>query len=509
MEKEFIRNFSIIAHIDHGKSTLADRLLQYTGAISKREFHDQMLDSMDLEQERGITIKASAVRIFYKANNGHDYELNLIDTPGHVDFTYEVSKSLGASDGSLLIVDASQGVEAQTVSNLHLAMERKLPIIPIINKIDLPNADLERVLTQIKNILKIDENKVILASAKENIGTEEILERIIQDIPPPKGDKNAPLQALVFDSSFDIYKGVITYIRIFNGTMRPGMKIKMMATGKLHHIIEVGIFMPKMATVKELSVGEVGYFTCNIKDPKEVMVGDTITDELNPAKEPLKGYKQVKAMVFSGIYPVNSKDFPALKDAVEKLKLSDASFFYELESSASLGMGFRGGFLGLLHMEIVQERLEREYDLNLVMTTPSVVYRVKNTHGKVVEVDNPTKLPPPAQIEEIAEPFVSITLMVPPDTLGNVMELAQQLRGEYVSTEYLSTDTAKLTYKIPLSEILVDFYDKIKSMTRGYGSMDFEFIGYVPSKQRLEIYRDGVQQRPACWCQYCLWNLES
>ena len=492
MEKELIRNFSIIAHIDHGKSTLADRLLQYTGAISTREFHDQMLDSMDLERERGITIKASAVRINYPAKDGKVYELNLIDTPGHVDFTYEVSKSLGASDGSLLIVDASQGVEAQTVSNLHLAMERKLPIIPIINKIDLPNADVERVKHQIKDILGISEEDVVLASAKEGIGTEDILERIVKYIPPPKGDKNAALQALVFDSSFDIYKGVIVYIRLANGVIKPGMTIKMMATGKVHQIIEVGIFKPKMSTVKELSCGEVGYLTCNIREPKEVIVGDTIIDDKNPAKEPLKGYKKVKPMVFCGIYTVNSKDFPALKDAIEKLKLSDASFFYEPETSASFGMGFRGGFLGLLHMEIIQERLEREYDLNLIMTTPSVVYKIRKSNGESLEVDNPTKLPPPQQIEEISEPYVMVSLMIPSDTLGNIMELALARRGEYVSTEYLSTDTVKLLYKMPLSEILVDFYDKIKSMTRGYGSMDFEFVGYVPSRLvKLDILLNG------------------
>lgn len=492
MEKKLIRNFSIIAHIDHGKSTLADRLLQYTGAITEREFRNQLLDDMDLERERGITIKASAVRIFYKAKDGNEYELNLIDTPGHVDFTYEVSKSLRACEGALLVVDAAQGVEAQTVANLYMALENNLTIIPVINKIDLQNADPERVKEQIKKILGIEEEDVILASAKEGIGTQDILERIVRDIPPPSGNSQQPLQALIFDSKYDVFKGVIVYVRVFNGSVKAGAQIMMMGSGKVLEVQEVGIFKPRTEQIGELLCGDVGYLTCNLRDPKEVHAGDTVTDAKHPASSALPGYKKMRPMVFSGIYPVNSKDFPALKEAVEKLKLTDAAFIYEPESSASLGFGFRCGFLGLLHMEIVQERLEREYELNLVLTTPSVVYRVKMTGGEEIEIDNPTKLPPVQKIDQIMEPYIKAAIMIPTESLGSIMELAQSRRGDYVSTEYLSEDRAMLIYKMPLSEVLVDFYDKIKSMTRGYGSLDYEFIGYFPSKLvKLDILING------------------
>lgn len=478
MKQELIRNFCIIAHIDHGKSTLADRLLEFTHAISKREFRDQLLDNMDLERERGITIKASSVRLNYKAQDGNNYLLNLVDTPGHVDFTYEVSKSLAACEGAILVVDAAQGVEAQTVANLYLALEYNLVIIPVINKIDLSNADPERVRRQISEILRLDSEEIILASAKRNIGTEEILERIVKKIPHPRGKKEYPLQALIFDSVFDIYKGVIIHTRVINGVIRPQMEIMMMAKDSRYQVQEVGVFKPRMEITESLNCGEVGFITCNIRDPIEVVVGDTLTDAKHPASEPLPGYRKFRPMVFSGVYPVNSKDFPALRKAVEKLKLNDASFVYEPESSQATGMGFRCGFLGLLHMEIVQERLEREYGLNLVITTPSVVYRVSKKTGEVIEIDNPTKLPPVHEITKIEEPYVIASIIVPPQNIGGIMKLAEERRGEYRSTEYLSPHKVKLSYVLPLSEIIVDFYDKIKSLTRGYGSLDYEFKEY-------------------------------
>ncbi|NQT91011.1 MAG: elongation factor 4 [Candidatus Omnitrophica bacterium] len=492
MDLKRVRNFCIIAHIDHGKSTLADRILQFTGAITVRQFKNQLLDSMDLERERGITIKASAVRIKYKARDGKEYLLNLIDTPGHVDFTYEVSKSVRACEGALLLVDATQGVQAQTVANLYMAIENNLTIIPVINKIDLSSADPENVKSQIRDILHVEDDNVLLVSAKEGIGTEEVLERVVSKVPAPSGSPDEPLQALVFDSQYDTHKGVLIYIKVVNGRIKPRMKIKLMQTSKKYDVLELGVFKPGMHKVSSLECGEVGYIAANIKKASDIINGDTVTDAENPAEKPLPGYKKMRPMVFSGIYPVNTKDFPTLRDAIDKLRLSDASFVAETESSASMGFGFRCGFLGLLHMEIVQERLEREYDLDLVMTTPSVVYRVKKTNGQTLEVENPMKLPPQTEIEEIAEPFVTATLMVPVDSLGNIMELAQQRRGVYISTEYLTPDRAKLVYEFPLSEIIVDFYDKIKSLTRGYGSLDYEFKAYQPSSLvKLDILLNG------------------
>ncbi|MDD5073502.1 MAG: translation elongation factor 4 [Candidatus Omnitrophica bacterium] len=491
MDKSLIRNFCIIAHIDHGKSTLADRLLLKTGAISQREFHDQMLDGMDLERERGITIKAKAVRLNHSAG-GKDYILNLIDTPGHVDFTYEVSKALAACEGVLLVVDAAQGVEAQTVANLYLAREHNLVIIPVINKIDLPSAEPDRVVQQLKDTLHLTEIEPIMASAKSGIGVDEIIQAIVDKIPAPKGETENPLQALIIDSAFDTFKGVVVYIRLKNGTIRKGMKIKMMGTGRVYDIEEVGVFKPAPVAVDELSVGEVGYITCNIKVPKEVHVGDTVTDFRRPAADALPGYKKVRPLVFCGLYPVNAKDFPFLRDALEKMELSDASFIYEVESSVSFGFGFRCGFLGLLHMEIIQERLEREYNLNLIATTPSVVYKVIKTNGETVEIENPSKLPAPQEIDEIEEPFIRAFVISPSDSLGNVMQLCQERRGEYKSTEYLDPTRAMLIYEFPLSEIIVDFYDKIKSMTRGYGSLDYEFKEYIASDLvKLDILING------------------
>lgn len=492
MDIQRIRNFCIIAHIDHGKSTLADRILQFTGAITEREFRDQLLDTMDLERERGITIKASAVRMDYKAKDGNVYLLNLIDTPGHVDFTYEVSKSIRACEGAILLIDAAQGVEAQTVANLYMAMEYNLSIIPVINKIDLSNADPDKVKSQIREILHIEEDSIILASAKEGIGTEQVLERIIKDIPPPYGDSNRPLQALVFDSQYDVHKGALVYVRVVNGRITPHMKIRLMQTSKEYGVLVLGIFKPAMSKASSLECGEVGYIAANIRDPNDIVNGDTITDAKHPADRPLPGYKKMRPMVFCGIYPVNNKDFPALRDGIEKLRLSDASFVAEHESSASMGYGFRCGFLGLLHMEIAQERLEREYGLDLVITTPSVVYRVEKTDGEVLEIENPTKLPPQNEIAEIAEPFITASLLIPADSLGNIMELSKQRRGIYISTEYLSPDRVKLIYDFPLSEIIVDFYDKVKSLTRGYGSLDYEFKGYQPGRLiKLDILLNG------------------
>ena len=481
MKQRDIRNFSIIAHIDHGKSTLADRILEFTGAIDSRTFHNQLLDDMDLEQERGITIKASAVKIRYKAKSGRDYTLNLIDTPGHVDFTYEVSKSLRACEGALLVVDAGQGVEAQTVANLHLAMEHNLEIIPVINKIDLGTAEPEKVKKQIHKILGIDEKEIILASAKMGIGISDILERVVERIPPPEGDPEKPLQALVFDSNFDIYQGVIIYVRIFDGTLKKGMKIRMMGSGRAYEILGMGVLCPKPVPCESLSCGEVGFITCNIRSAKEVENGDTLTDADNPASSALPGYKKVRPLVFAGIYPVNSKDFQALKDAMEKLQLSDASFVYEVESSASVGFGFRCGFLGLLHMEIVQERLEREYDMNLVITTPSVVYKVKKITGELTEIENPSKLPNPAQIGAILEPFVDAAILIPQSSIGAILELCEQRRGIYKATEYVSEERVRIIYEFPLSEIIVDFYDRIKSISKGYGSLDYELKGHRES----------------------------
>ncbi|MBI3990667.1 MAG: elongation factor 4 [Candidatus Omnitrophica bacterium] len=493
MEINKIRNFCIIAHIDHGKSTLADRFLLHAGTISLREFHNQMLDDMDLERERGITIKASAVRLSYRSDDGNEYLLNLIDTPGHVDFSYEVSKALAACEGAILVVDAAQGVEAQTVANFSLAREHNLRIIPVINKIDLSNAEPEKVRQQMRDILKIDPSEVILASAKEGYGIKEILERIVSVVPHPGGESSAPLQALVFDSAYDTYKGVVVYVRIVNGTVKKGSKIFFMNTGRNYEIQELGVFIPKPKEITDLGCGEVGYLTCNIKDAKEVNAGDTVSDVSMPATSPLPGYKKVRPLVFCGIYPVNSKDFTILRDALDKMRLSDASFIYEPETSVSLGFGFRCGFLGLLHMDIIQERLEREFNLNLIATTPSVVYRLmKRETAEIIEVDNPSALPPSHQIEEIEEPFIKAFIIAPADTVGNLMALCQERRGIYIGTEYLDSSRVMLTYELPLAEILVDFYDKIKSLTRGYGSLDYEFKGYQQTRLvKLDILING------------------
>ncbi|MFH0940785.1 MAG: translation elongation factor 4 [Candidatus Omnitrophota bacterium] len=492
MNQHLIRNFSIIAHIDHGKSTLADRLIEFTGGIDKRRFHDQFLDDMEIEQERGITIKASAVTLNYTADDENTYTLNLIDTPGHVDFTYEVSKSLAACEGALLIVDVTQGIEAQTVANFFLAREHNLKIIPVINKIDIIGIDIQRVKDQIREVLRLDEEDILLASAKEGIGIKEILERVVKCLPAPNGNSDNPLEALIFDSQFDIYKGVILYCRLFNGSVAVGDSIKMMHIEKTYTVEEVGIFKPQMTETDKISCGEVGYITCNIRDPKEILIGDTVTHIVNPAKEPLPGYKKVKPLVFCGVYPVNSKDFPDLKIAIGKLSLNDSSFVFETETSQSFGYGFRCGFLGLLHMEIIQERLEREYNLNLVLTTPNVVYRITTRDKNTIEIDNPAKLPDPAQIELAEEPYVRVFMIVPTNSIEEICEMAKQRRGEFRANDYLGEDRVKVIYEMPLAEIIVDFYDKIKSVTRGYGSLDYEFEGYKPTKLvKLDILING------------------
>jgi len=492
MDKNLIRNFSIIAHIDHGKSTLADRLLLYTGAIEERRFKNQLLDDMDLERERGITIKASAVRINYTAQDNNKYLLNLIDTPGHVDFSYEVSKSLAACEGALLVVDAAQGIEAQTVANFYLAIEHNLKIIPVINKIDLGNAQVDRVKEQLCDILRFTESDIILASAKEGIGIEEILEKIISVIPPPKGNDVNHLQALIFDSMFNTFKGVMVYVRNFNGVIKTNHEIKMMSSQKKYKIEEVGIFKPERAQISELKSGEVGYFTANIRDPKEIIIGDTVTDVKLPAKESLPGYKKIKPLVFCGIYPVNAKDFTRLKDAMEKLTLNDSSFVFEPETSQSFGYGFRCGFLGLLHMEIVQERLEREYDLNLMITTPNVVYRIKKRNNEEIEVANPARLPPDNEIAEAHEPYIRAFIIAPFESIEPICKLAKERRGIFKTQEFLGQDRIKIIFEMPLSEIVVDFYDKIKSLTRGYGSLDYEFQDYRPTKLvKLDILLNG------------------
>ncbi|MHB1650994.1 MAG: translation elongation factor 4 [Desulfitobacteriaceae bacterium] len=484
-----IRNFSIIAHIDHGKSTLADRLIEYTGALSAREMEDQILDTMDLEKERGITIKLQAVCLHYKAKDGQVYELNLIDTPGHVDFTYEVSRSLAACEGALLIVDAAQGIEAQTMANVYLALENNLEILPIINKIDLPSAEPERVKQEIEDVIGLDASEAILASAKTGVGVEEILEAIVKKIPPPQGDDRIPLKALIFDSHFDAYKGAISYIRVVDGRVAKGTKIKMMATNKIFEITEVGFFSPTMRIVDELKAGQVGFLAASIKNVKDTQVGDTITDAENSALFPLPGYRKATPMVFCGLYPVDSADYEQLKDALEKLHLNDASLVFEPETSVALGFGYRCGFLGLLHMEIVQERLEREYDLNLITTAPSVVYRVKTLKGETILVDNPTNLPSVAELESIEEPVVKATIMVPADYVGVIMELNQEKRGTYVNMEYMSVNRVNLTYQLPLSEIVYDYFDQLKSRTKGYASLDYVLADYKEADLvKLDIY---------------------
>jgi len=476
-DRSKIRNFSIIAHIDHGKSTLADRLLLHTGAISPREFREQILDDMDLERERGITIKARAVRIQYR-----DYVLNLIDTPGHVDFTYEVSKSLAACEGALLLVDASQGIQAQTVTNLYLAMERDLLIIPVITKIDLPTAEPEKVRDEVTRFLGGESKDVIFSSAKSGEGTDNVLSAIIERIPPPKGEVNQPLKALIFDSKYDIYKGVVAYVRVFDGAISKGDRFLMMQSHLSREAEELGIFNPNPEEVTDLKVGDVGYLAANIKEISDVKVGDTVTLADRPAAKPLQGYREVKPMVFCGLFPVSSKDFSLLRDALGKLRLNDASFIYEPETSASLGFGFRCGFLGLLHMEIAKERLEREFGLELLITAPSVVYRVTTQDGKVLQLENPTKLPPVQRIERIEEPYIRANLMVPVSSMGSMMQLCQERRAIYKSTEYVDRERVVLVYELPFAEVVMDFYDKIKSITSGYGSLNYDLIGYRSSK---------------------------
>jgi len=481
VKQERIRNFCIIAHIDHGKSTLADRILEYTGALTKREMVEQVLDSMDLERERGITIKLQAVRLPYKANDGKEYVLNLIDTPGHVDFTYEVSRSLAACEGAILVVDAAQGIEAQTLANVYLALEHNLEIIPVINKIDLPSAEPERVKKEIEDVIGLDASEAILCSAKEGIGIAEILEAVVTKIPPPEGDEEEPLQALIFDSHYDPYRGAISYLRVVQGTLRKDMKIKMMSTGKVFEVNEVGVFAPAMTLADELKPGEVGFMAASIKNVKDTQVGDTITSAERPASAPLAGYRKATPMVFCGLYPVETNEYTDLRDALDKLKLNDASLLYEPETSSALGFGFRCGFLGLLHMEIIQERLEREYGLNLITTAPSVIYRVTKTNGEVLMIDNPANLPSVQTIEALEEPYVEASMMVPSDFVGPVMELCQERRGTFTNMEYLSETRVMLKYELPLSEIVYDFFDQLKTRTKGYASLDYEMKGYKES----------------------------
>lgn len=492
MDKKYIRNFSIIAHIDHGKSTLADRIIEYTGAIDKREMKKQLLDSMDIERERGITIKAQTVRLYYDADDQNRYQLNLIDTPGHVDFTYEVSRSLSACEGALLVVDASQGVEAQTIANAYMAIDQNLELIPVINKIDLPNADVERVKKEIEEIIGIDASNAIAASAKDGIGTKEILESIVKNIPPPKGDPQKPLKAVVFDSWYDSYQGVVVLIRVIDGSISKGDRIKFMATSKEYEVDSLGVFTPKSVEVSSLSTGEVGYFIAGIKTLKDVKIGDTVTFAKNPTDRPFPGFKNIKPVVFCGFYPVDPKDYEDLKDALEKLMLNDSSISFEPENSMALGFGFRCGFLGLLHMEIIQERLEREFDLNLITTAPTVVYKVTKTDGSKIDVDNPAKLPPVGEIEYIEEPIINATIVVPNDFVGNVIQLLQQRRGIQKNMHYASSTRVILEYELPLSEVVIDFYDKLKSASKGYASFDYEHAGYKVSElTKLDILING------------------
>ncbi|WPX40217.1 translation elongation factor 4 [Akkermansia sp. N21116] len=481
MSIEQKRNFSIIAHIDHGKTTLSDRLLEYTNTISDREKQDQLLDAMDLEREKGITIKSHPVTMRYKARNGQTYELNLLDTPGHVDFSYEVSRSLAACEGALLIVDAAQGVEAQTLANMHLAMDQKLAIVPVINKIDLPSANLPKVFKQLEDIICIPHEEAIQASAKAGIGIEDILEAVVERIPPPKDSPDGLLRALVFDSVYDSYRGVVSYVRIVSGSVKRGMRVKLFATDEVYEVKEVGIFTPKMTKSDELSTGDVGYIIANMKAASDVKIGDTYTDIVHPCDKPLPGFKEIRPMVFSGIYPVDSSDFEALKASMAKLQINDAAFTFMAESSIALGFGFRCGFLGLLHMEIVQERLRREFNMDVISTYPSVIYEVTKTNGEELLVDNPSLLPEPQEIKEIREPIVKVFIMLPGDYIGDIMQLVLEKRGNVVNTETIDDMRVMLTATLPLAEILVDFNDKLKSMTRGYGSMDYEHDGYAPA----------------------------
>ena len=483
MDQTHIRNFCIIAHIDHGKSTLADRIIEKTGVLTSREMQSQVLDNMDLERERGITIKSQTVRIIYKAKNGEEYMLNLIDTPGHVDFNYEVSRSLAACDGAVLVVDAAQGIEAQTLANVYMAINHDLEVLPVINKIDLPSAEPQRVIEEIEDVIGLEAQDAPLISAKNDINIEDVLEQIVEKIPAPDGDPKAPLQALIFDSVYDQYKGVIVFCRIKEGTIKVGTQAKMMATGALVNVVEVGYFGPgTFIPCDELSAGMVGYFTASIKNVRDTMVGDTVTDAKNPCTEPLPGYKKVQSMVYCGMYPADGAHYEDLRDALEKLQLNDASLFYEPETSVALGFGFRCGFLGLLHLEIIEERLEREYNLDLVTTAPSVIYKVHKTDGTVIDLTNPTNLPDPSEIEYMEEPMVEAEIMVTSEFIGPIMELCQERRGVYKEIEYIEATRAILRYDLPLNEIIYDFFDALKSRSRGYASLDYELKGYVQSK---------------------------
>jgi GTP-binding protein LepA len=477
-----IRNFSIIAHIDHGKSTLADRILEKTNALSSREMKDQLLDSMDLERERGITIKLNAVQLKYKAKDGQEYIFHLIDTPGHVDFTYEVSRSLAACEGAVLVVDAAQGIEAQTLANVYLALDNNLEILPVINKIDLPSADPERVRNEIEEVIGLDASEAVLASAKAGIGIEEILEQIVKTIPAPAGDPDAPLKALIFDSLYDAYRGVVAYIRVAEGTVKVGDKIKMMATGKEFEVNEVGVYTPKVELRDELTVGDVGFLTASIKNVGDTHVGDTITNAKNGATEPLPGYRRMNPMVYCGLYPIDTAKFNDLREALEKLQLNDAALQFEPETSQALGFGFRCGFLGLLHMEIIQERIEREFNIDLITTAPSVIYHVVMTDGTEIRVDNPSDMPDSQKVDRVEEPYVKATMMAPNDYVGAIMELCQHKRGNFIDMQYVSENRVTITYDIPLAEIVYDFFDQLKSSTKGYASFDYELIGYKPSK---------------------------
>ncbi|MDU2581297.1 MAG: translation elongation factor 4 [Veillonella sp.] len=492
MSTKKIRNFCIIAHIDHGKSTIADRLIEYTGTLQKREMEAQVLDSMDLERERGITIKAQSVRILYKAQDGEEYTLNLIDTPGHVDFSYEVSRSLAACEGALLVVDAAQGVEAQTLANVYLALEHDLEIIPVINKIDLPSADPDRVKQEIEDIIGLDASEAVLCSAKSGIGIPDILEAIVNKVPAPPDKSDEPTRALIFDSRFDAYKGAIAYVRVKEGSIKAKDTIRMMHDKKDFDVTELGIFTPNLVPVQELPCGSVGCMAASIKNVKDCHVGDTVTLADNPAPEPLPGYRKAVSMVYCGLYPTDSKDYENLRDALEKLQLNDAALEYEAETSLALGFGFRCGFLGLLHMDVIQERLEREYNLTLITTAPSVNYKVYKTNGEMLEVDNPAKLPPPTEIDYIEEPYVKATTIVPKDFVGTIMELSQDKRGEYQSMEYLDETRVSVVYHLPLSEIIYDYFDKLKSATKGYASLDYELIGYKQSPMvKMDILLNG------------------
>jgi GTP-binding protein LepA len=492
LNQQNIRNFSIIAHIDHGKSTLADRFLEFTGALEAREMEAQVLDTMDLERERGITIKAHPVRLHYKAKDGNEYILNLIDTPGHVDFSYEVTRSLAACEGALLLVDASQGVEAQTLANAYLAVDNSLDIIPVINKIDLPGALPDETRRQIEEIIGLPAEGAILASAKEGIGTEEILEAIVARFPPPAGDDTAPLKALIFDSWYDSYRGVVIVVRMLDGVLKPGLKVRLMATAQDYPIESIGVFSPKPTPVDQLGPGEVGFLTANIKTVKDAQIGDTVTETARPTTQPFPGFKELKPMVFAGMYPVEGHQYPELRESLEKLRLNDSSLFYEPETSAALGFGFRCGFLGLLHMEIVQERLEREFDMDLVTTAPGVLYRVTTTDGEVHEIDSPAKLPDPGRITKLEEPIITATVLTPSEYVGGILQLCQDKRGVQKGLEYLSSDRVLVTYELPFAEVVLDFYDKLKTLSRGYASLDYHVTGFWESPLvKMDILVNG------------------